>query len=174
MDYSKGKIYKIICNITGNIYIGSTINDLSVRLAKHKCDSHSSKEILENNDYQILLIEEYPCKSKEELLWRERYWIENNNCVNVKKPIITEEELMEKKRKIAKEQYLKRPIEYKEYKKKYDKEYREKNNEKKKENNKEYYEKNKEEIICECGCITTKFNKSRHIKSLKHKQLINK
>lgn len=171
-DYSKGKIYKIICNITGDIYIGSTVNTLERRLEQHKCHNHSSKLIIERGDYKILLIEEYPCETKQELLWRERYWIENNNCINNKKPIITKEEKIEKWRKLAKEQYLRRPIEYKEEKKIYDKEYREKNKEIKLKRNKEYYEKNKEEIMCECGCMVTKFNKSRHIKSLKHKELM--
>ena len=36
IDYSKGKIYKIVCNNTGLIYIGSTCEPtLARRLAKH-------------------------------------------------------------------------------------------------------------------------------------------
>ena len=35
-DYSKGKIYRIVCNTTGKVYIGSTSQDyLSQRLRKH-------------------------------------------------------------------------------------------------------------------------------------------
>ena len=35
--YQEGKIYKIVCNITGEVYYGSTIEKyLSSRLAKHK------------------------------------------------------------------------------------------------------------------------------------------
>ena len=42
IDYSKGKVYKIVCNITGLIYVGSTTKEyLCQRLTAHK------------NDYQI-------------------------------------------------------------------------------------------------------------------------
>ena len=34
-DYSKGKIYKIVCNVTGLVYVGSTCEPtLARRLAK--------------------------------------------------------------------------------------------------------------------------------------------
>lgn len=36
VNYSKGKIYKIINNITDDIYIGSTVNSLSQRLSLHR------------------------------------------------------------------------------------------------------------------------------------------
>jgi hypothetical protein len=39
-------------------------------------------KILENNDYSIVLLEDYPCETKDQLLARERYYIENNICVN--------------------------------------------------------------------------------------------
>ncbi len=34
--YLYGKIYQIVCNITGEIYVGSTITSLPKRLAVHK------------------------------------------------------------------------------------------------------------------------------------------
>ena len=37
-DYQNGKIYKILNNIDGDIYVGSTINALSHRMAQHRCD----------------------------------------------------------------------------------------------------------------------------------------
>ena len=36
--YQEGKIYKIVCNITGEIYIGSTIKTLNDRLTINKND----------------------------------------------------------------------------------------------------------------------------------------
>ena len=33
--YQEGKIYKIVCNITGEVYIESTIDKLKERLRKH-------------------------------------------------------------------------------------------------------------------------------------------
>jgi hypothetical protein len=83
-DYSQGKIYKIVCNKTGLIYIGSTIKTLDERLKRHEYDCRrfidnykirpdkktrfcSSFFILLNKDYKIELIENYPCKSRIEL-----------------------------------------------------------------------------------------------------------
>ena len=37
-DYSKGKIYKIIDNTNGKIYIGSTVQTLQGRLLGHKTE----------------------------------------------------------------------------------------------------------------------------------------
>jgi hypothetical protein len=110
VDYSLGKIYKIVCNTTGKCYIGSTCRPfLSQRLSKHM--SHyqeylngkgcyvSSYEILENDNYEIILLENYPCKSKDELCDKERFYIENNSCVNLVIPFRTKEELAECKKK---------------------------------------------------------------------------
>ena len=84
MKYDNGKIYKLIDNTNGNIYIGSTVQPLYKRKSQHKEKRNScmSKIIIDNGDYDIILIENYPCKSKEELLKRERYYIENTNCIN--------------------------------------------------------------------------------------------
>ena len=40
-DYSKGNVYKLICDGTGEIYIGSTTQKLYKRLAVHKCEASS-------------------------------------------------------------------------------------------------------------------------------------
>lgn len=34
-NYNNGKIYKIKCNITNNVYIGSTVTKLESRLKRH-------------------------------------------------------------------------------------------------------------------------------------------
>jgi hypothetical protein len=47
----------------------------------------SSSIVLENNDYDIHLIENHPCKLKNELLMRERHFAETLDCVNVHCPI---------------------------------------------------------------------------------------
>ena len=79
--YSQGKIYKIVCNKTGLIYIGSTCKTLNERLKKHEYDMNlfiknyktkksylcSSFFVFLNKDYKIELIENYPCSSKLEL-----------------------------------------------------------------------------------------------------------
>ena len=109
-DYQQGKIYKIICNVTGKVYYGSTIvPTLARRLAKHKekyraymlgkCNYVTSFEILDKNDYSIILVELYPCNSRDELLMRERYWFDNFECINKIRPILTEEERRQNNRK---------------------------------------------------------------------------
>lgn len=94
MNYTNSKIYKIVCNITGECYIGSTTQTLEARLNTHKHSSNSckSKQIIERGDYKIVLIEELEnCVCIEELHDRERYYIDNNCCINKKKPLTPSE-----------------------------------------------------------------------------------
>ncbi len=98
VNYNLGKIYKIVDNTNNNIYIGSTCcKYLSERLRGHKgCYTHYLKgklnynnavnDILKNNNYYIDLLETYPCNNKDELIKRERYYIEKYNCVNKRIP----------------------------------------------------------------------------------------
>ena len=86
-DYKNSKIYKIVCNTTGKIYIGSTTVLLCKRLAGHvnayrKGKYTSSKEILDGGNYSIVLIENMECDTKEQLLQKERHYIESIECVN--------------------------------------------------------------------------------------------
>ena len=85
--YERGKIYKIVDNTNTNIYIGSTTQTLKERLSKHKNNLNCrSREIINNGDYDIVLIENYPCESKKELETRERYFIESMDCINLIAP----------------------------------------------------------------------------------------
>jgi calcineurin-like phosphoesterase family protein len=52
----------------------------------------TSFEIIKHDDYEIILIEDYPCNSKEELNRRERYFIESIVCVNKHHPGRTQKE----------------------------------------------------------------------------------
>jgi hypothetical protein len=52
----------------------------------------ASYQVLECKDYKIELIENYPCKTLKELEIRERYWYDNIENCNYKKPSITKEE----------------------------------------------------------------------------------
>ena len=103
LDYQRGKIYKIQCHKTGKQYIGSTTRRLLCqRLASH-CESYlkhrhgygsytTSFEILKGGDYSISLIQCYPCSCKDELLQRERHYIERMDCVNRNIPGRTKQE----------------------------------------------------------------------------------
>jgi hypothetical protein len=92
--YYQGKIYKLVDNTNGNLYVGSTCEKkLCRRLQKHVCGykiwkrggnqrKMRSFDIIKNNDYKIILLENYPCETKEELLAREQYYIDTLVCVN--------------------------------------------------------------------------------------------
>jgi len=102
-DYSKVKIYKIVCNITGEQYFGSTTQSLAQRLSTHRGEFKKkikckSSQIIERGDYQIVLCEECACETREQLMRIERKWIEENNCINKCMPIRTIDEKIELKR----------------------------------------------------------------------------
>ena len=81
------KIYKIVDNTNGNVYIGQTTQTLKQRLARHRCDKTcTSRDIIKNGDYEIILIEETDDKT------RERYWILNTECINIQVPGRTQRE----------------------------------------------------------------------------------
>ena len=90
MKYDNGKIYKIVDNTNEYPpYFGSTIQPLYKRKSQHKAVNNNkcmSKLIIASGDYDIILVENYPCKSKEELLMRERHYIDNYDCINKKTP----------------------------------------------------------------------------------------
>ena len=96
-DYSTGKIYKIHSYQTDLVYYGSTTETLCRRFSGHKTSAKqgsaiTSKQILEYDDAMITLVELCPCNSKSELLARERFYIENNPCVNKQIPTRTDSE----------------------------------------------------------------------------------
>jgi len=94
IDYSKSKIYRIVCNETGEQYFGSTTQSLVQRMCKHRHHTNKSASfhIIARGNYDIVLCEEFPCKNKEQLHARERKWIEENECVNKNIPSRTKEE----------------------------------------------------------------------------------
>ena len=173
VTYANGKIYKIVCNTTGEIYIGSTCEPiLSRRLAQHKSNYKqylkinqnfvTSFNILKNNNYEIILVELYPCNSKDELHARERHYIETNECVNKRIPTRTDKEYCEaNKDRIAgymkqywknnKDKLIEKKKQYYELNKpdirQKSKTYRDENKSSIKQISKKYWENNKEMII---------------------------
>lgn len=201
-NYQNGKIYAIKSYQTEKKYIGSTTQQLCVRLGKHRTDfkdnKGTAKNILQYDDYYIELIENYACNNKEELEKRERFYIQENinNCVNVRLPTRTQIEYIEDNKEKIKErqkQYKELNKEkIKEYTIKYQEENREILIQKKTEYNEankeirnikaiEYYNNNKviilnrikEKYTCECGTITSINHKSRHEKTKKHLNYFN-
>ena len=79
MDYSKGKIYKIIDLTNDDIYIGSTTKTLKQRWNNHSIFREYDKK---RKDCKIFLIEDYPCESRRQLEEREQYYMDNTECIN--------------------------------------------------------------------------------------------
>jgi len=102
-NYSLGKVYKLVSNQTDQVYYGSTCSPLlSTRLAGHgkhyrlylkdKYHYMTSFELIKYDDVQIILVEKVDCKSRDELRARERFYIENYDCVNKTTPGKTQKE----------------------------------------------------------------------------------
>ena len=172
MEFQNGKIYTIRSHQTNKYYIGST-NQLTLaqRLGKHRGNYKdylnnnngymSSFEILQYTDHYIELLELYPFNNKDELQHREGELIRQykSDVVNIR---------------IAGGKTVEQMVEY-------NKHYRVNNKQVIVERNKQQYINNKQQIleqmkqtiICECGLTITKYSKQRHMRTLKHINLIN-
>ena len=159
-NYKNGKIYKLINNeMPDKIYYGSTIQTLKKRLYKHKYDverrNQSSKQLFEYGEVEIILIEKFPCNTKEELWKREGEFIKNNKCIN---------KLVAGRTK--KEWVIDNINHLKSYRENYYKDNKNKIIERVKEHS-------KIRIICECGSDISKPQYKRHTRSKKHINYIN-
>ncbi len=125
-DFSKGKIYKLVSNLTTDIYIGSCLVDLSKRLSGHKNASNPcvSKKMFENNAIvTIVLIELYPCENKNLLKARELHYITTMICINKNKPFICDIQIVDGDAREWQKQYsidIDNVAHKKEYKRQYD------------------------------------------------------
>ena len=96
VNSQSGKIYKIESNLGNKIYIGSTTKQcLSQRMDKHRSNYKywqvnktcflTSFNVFEEygvENCKIILIEAFPCNSKDELLAREAHYIRTLDCEN--------------------------------------------------------------------------------------------
>jgi len=174
VNYQNGKIYSIRTYQNDDIYIGSTTETLSARIGSHRTTykrwlrgtrkyNITSFEILKYDDCYIELLEKYPCNSKEELTKREGELIRKMKCVNKRIEGRTKKEWYEDN----KDMIMLRS-----------KKWRENNKEKARETYRKYYSKNKnmirekqdKRIECGCGGHYIWHHKSRHKRSIKHKE----
>ena len=166
--YNRGKIYKIVNDINGDIYVGSTTNPLYKRMIKHVCDMKRFPNykiyiaMKENgiDHFSIILIELYPCSSLTELRKRENHFIFLlNPALNTNKAFLSKEERLKYNRNYSKQCYAEHKeeciLKYHNY----------------------YYEKAKYEkqkrVQCQCGKTVNKSNISYHLKTNHHKNFIN-
>ena len=172
-DYSKGQIYRIVDIGFNQCYIGSTVEGLSQRMARHRTKYKSWKEgkirmttayllfdMYGIDNCKIVLIENYPCNSRKELEARETYYQERMECINQRFANRSPEQYYQDNQERLKE---------------YKKVYCQNNPEKVKEQGKKYYQKKKElSLPTECICGSTyRYNgKIRHEKSKKHQKYL--
>ena len=202
VNYQFGKLYKLVDNTNGNCYVGSTCEQyLSRRLACHVGEYRryltnkrktkiTSFDIIANGCYEIVLLENYPCNSIDELHERERHFIETlQSVVNKNLPNRNGKDWRDANKSYNAEYYEKNKESFKTYFGQYyknnkekilkmKKEYTSNNSESIKEYNKQYYAcgNNAERIKanqrksyeCLCGSLITYGSKSRHNKSKHH------
>lgn len=201
LDYSNGKIYEIENKTTKEKYIGSTVNPIEDRFKGHtskiNVDTEKNRKLYSAmkehgvENFEIKLIEEYPCNSKKELRLREAHYImlfdTIDNGYNMNLPIVDMDEKTYKHQwyEANKERILEmRKSHYeknREAKIAYQLEYAKENAAKIAEYQKnyriEYNEKNKEKLQAKrqvrmncpfCGKEYTKINMTTHFK-LVHK-----
>ena len=178
-DYSKGLIYKI--SVDGQTYYGSTVQSLKRRMWHHKshykrwkngegwnCASFKLFDEYGFENCPIELVELYPCASKVELLIREDWYMDNNECINEKRAHTSEEQFNEWKAEYHQA--------HKEERKEYDRQrhiaHKEEHNEMSRQWNEAHKEdisiKRKELVVCECGRPIRKSDLSQHKKSAVH------
>jgi len=200
-DYSKGKIYKIVSEFTDEIYIGSSSLTLAKRMDLHRSDFKkylksgkgcSSVILMKYADAHMVMIENFPCKSKDELEKQEGKYQREMICVNQRIAGRTKKEwCKDNKVKISqwhKKNYESNKEKISQQKKKYrdehkleisqwHKKYYESNKEKISQYQKKYQEENKmkiairrksKKITCECGSVVICSAIARHRLSMKH------
>ena len=149
-----GYIYKIFCKTDDElVYYGSTTQKrVCNRISGHHADYRrwklgkphfvTSFLIIDTGDWDYMTVEKVMHDEKFELRNRERYWIQNNECINNNIPNNTPKESWKK--------------------------WSDQNKEKIAEKRKDYKKQNKEKIACECGCIVSRINLPRHTRTKKH------
>ena len=188
VDYNNSKIYKLVSDVTDAVYIGSTTQRLSQRLSEHKASYKlylnkkfryvTSFELFKlESPVHIVLIQNFPCKNKDELHARERYYIESESCLNRNIPGRSKQEYRNDNREQIKEYFKEYYVDNREEIKEYSKQYYLQNKEEKKAQVKQYYvdnketikEKFKEKVTCQiCKCEIQKYYFPKHTRSKKH------
>jgi hypothetical protein len=159
MDYKNGKIYKILNDITDDVYVGSTCQPLSKRMAEHRKSLNgatvlkSKKRLLYDkmravgkDHFYIELIEEYPCDNIEQLLKREGCYIREIGTLNTIVSGRTQQEYNEDNKEHLREKRAEWETKNKEHLCDYQKKYQTEHADRLRQQSKQYREDNKERI----------------------------
>ena len=151
VNYQNGKIYKIVNDENDKIYVGSTVKLLCNRMSHHRTtarENNTSKfyqfmREIGISKFKIILIINYACNSKEELLSKEDEYIRSLKPeLNMVNAIKNEEKFKETRKRNRKEYYETHKDVEKEQRKLWD----ENNKPKITEQKKRYYAKHKDVI----------------------------
>ena len=179
IDYAKTVIYKICCNDVSipDEYVGSTTEAVKRRnKLKSDCTNVNGKnyhldvyEFIRSrggwDNWEVVLIEHFPCKSSEEKRARERHWLETLGAtLNTNSPIYTHEDTVQRHKKYAVE-HAKEISKYKQQR------YAANRDEMRKKGNQSYAlnrEHQRKLVQCECGDEVCHSGLARHKKTAKH------
>lgn len=191
IDYSKTLMYKIVCNDINvtDMYVGHT-TDFTRRKSEHKsvCNNPNSKyhnynvyQFIRANggwdNWEIVLIEYYPCNDSLEATQRERYWKEELGAnLNTQTPSRTRKQYYQENKELIWKQQKQYNQANKEAIAKMQKQYCENHKDKKSEYDKQYRQLNKEKIkatksksyVCDCGRHYTYSHKQSHLRTQTH------
>lgn len=195
-NYQNAKIYKIFSPSSPDLlpYYGATTQLLCRRMVGHRNECKKtypckSKNLIDCGDAKIVLIENYPCNSKEELSKKEAEYIVNNDCCNKQIPTRTPKEWREEHRDIIREKDKKYYQENRDKIREKTKQYHLQNRDIVLEKQNQYYYKNHTKIReqqqqnrginnksnpCDCGGRFTRINRTTHLKSIIHTNYINR
>ena len=173
-NYRNSKIYRICSPNTDLVYYGSTTQPLAKRMGEHRAPSNkcSSDQVIDVGGAYIVLVEDFPCDRKEQLNARERWYIENNECVNKHVPGRTRKEYYAANREKIKDDSNEYYAANREKAKNYASNHYAANREKKRA----YYKKNKEKkrahkaelVMCMCCMVVPRGSMWKHKKSIEH------
>jgi hypothetical protein len=115
-------------------------------LEKKSKKFYTAFKVIDGGNFEIILVEEYPSDNKAQLEQRERFYIENNECVNKMIPTRTDKEYYSKNAEKIKEYSRKRYRENSENIREKGREYDRLRRDNRREYKREYDRENKDKI----------------------------
>ena len=185
MDYKNAKIYKILNDIDGDVYIGSTCQPLSKRMSKHR-QSYKAKRKQHYKLYQkmndvgiehfyIELVKETPCENIEQLRAIEGQYIRELGTLNHRVEGRTKKQYTDdNKEKKAEYDKLRREEKGEEIKEQKRQHWEKVKDEKNEERRTKYQETKHNKIHCDvCNIDFVKESQYKHYKSIRHLKNLN-
>ena len=154
-NYANTKIYKVInLQDESKIYVGSTCNRLSQRMSLHRQQAkdqtdklHADMREIGFEQFKIILIELFPCNSKDEKTAREQHWIDLlHSYYNTNRAYRTDEQKKQYYKQYNKQYQQTHADELKQYNQQYNQQYKQTHAKEIKQRNKQYQQTHADEI----------------------------